>query len=547
MVKIQLIASTLAGSASAFGGVACDELCAFSRDLEGLSAAQIAGGAVTQILSAFDGPKKGEHGYECTATDYEELSQLVDALPPVGSITARIAEASDALDNPLYIQDGGDGDVAFPHGNLKPIATVGEFNEATGEFIVGVPDGMGAYLFDEDTVRVIVQSESYGPIAGYEVYPFFVNGGASSFTGSHIQYVDYDRQGLSTFMEHEDSAAGLVKGMGELIQTAYNLKGELLGPRNLDGGATTTGAHFSNTDADGNYAIVAVPADPNSHWIMQSLCSASLSEPFQWGPGVGVPDRLFVTNEEWIQTGDSKYYTGLSAHVVDIATMTDYAVATFALGGFEKIVEINPQSEDHVAFAISGYNGAFGNNGQMLEAKTDISPTRADGTDWVWPQNVHPARIYVGRKGFNVNCEPADDFLSRNGLSCGQLYGFGVDESLADRDDWHRANYNGATVEGAFYPIDWKWDGVVKNFEHDAAWEYQEPPLNAPPSTKFWNGGGRDAAGSKTEHISAVPDGSRSAYVQTSTAGYYGEYALDLAGAGLGTNSLPVSISTTYR
>jgi hypothetical protein len=71
---------------------------------------------------------------------------------------------------------------------------------------VGVPDGMGAMLYDEDTVRIIFQSESYGPIWAGESYPFIVNENGGSFTGSHVQYVDYDRTLLADFMTHGDSA-----------------------------------------------------------------------------------------------------------------------------------------------------------------------------------------------------------------------------------------------------------------------------------------------------------------------------------------------------
>ena len=42
------------------------------------------------------------------------------------------------------------------------VKTVGEASvcEGTeGEMIVGVPDGLGAYLYDYETVRAIVQSE----------------------------------------------------------------------------------------------------------------------------------------------------------------------------------------------------------------------------------------------------------------------------------------------------------------------------------------------------------------------------------------------------
>ena len=83
---------------------------------------------------------------------------------------------------------------------------------------------------------------------------------------------------------------------------------------------------------------------------MQSLCAAHLEEKHQWGPGIGVEDDLFITNEEWTSTprlelkppdntdaraGPAAYasgphvgtvyvggsdYTGIPAHVVDLAT-----------------------------------------------------------------------------------------------------------------------------------------------------------------------------------------------------------------------------------
>ena len=100
--------------------------------------------------------------------------------------------------------------------------------------LVGVPDGMGAMLYDEDTVRIIFQSESYGPIWAGESYPFIVNENGGSFTGSHVQYVDYDRTLLADFMTHGDSAYSMVKGSGNLIKTAYNLLGNYVGKRNTD-------------------------------------------------------------------------------------------------------------------------------------------------------------------------------------------------------------------------------------------------------------------------------------------------------------------------
>ena len=79
--------------------------------------------------------------------------------------------------------------------------------------LTGVPDGMGAYLLDASTIRVIFQSESYGPMY-WETYPFAVASTGATFTGSHVQYVDYDRTLLADFMTHGDSAYSMVKGSG---------------------------------------------------------------------------------------------------------------------------------------------------------------------------------------------------------------------------------------------------------------------------------------------------------------------------------------------
>jgi hypothetical protein len=89
----------------------------------------------------------------------------------VGSITENIVEAADASITGATIEDGKAGDVAFPHGMIKPIVTAGERSvcpNSRGQVIVGKPDGMGAYLKDDETVRVLFQSESYGPLTQNE-------------------------------------------------------------------------------------------------------------------------------------------------------------------------------------------------------------------------------------------------------------------------------------------------------------------------------------------------------------------------------------------
>lgn len=278
---------------------------------------------------------------------------------------------------------------------------MGEYDKASGYMPVGVPDGMGAMLKDASTVRVIWQAESYGYISQGVSYPMSVNSGATAFTGSHIAYVDYDRTAMSTFMSNTNSAESMVKGAGELIVNAYNLAGKAVGARNA---ADKTTVHYSDTNAAGEY--VSGDADKNTDvWTYHSFCSAHLEEKEQWGAGIGLVDDVFLTVEEWTSYNTSiveaKGVVGLSAHAVDIATKTAYAVGAFGMGGYEKIVEVNCGVAGYVCFSLSGYNGNFGANSQLL-ARKNAAGKRADGTAWAYSQNVVPARIYIGVKGYTA-------------------------------------------------------------------------------------------------------------------------------------------------
>ena len=64
--------------------------------------------------------KNPDHGFALTAAVYGSLE--------LGSITQNIAEANDAGRVDALILDGLSGDTNFPHGDLKPLLTVGEIN-----------------------------------------------------------------------------------------------------------------------------------------------------------------------------------------------------------------------------------------------------------------------------------------------------------------------------------------------------------------------------------------------------------------------------------
>jgi len=489
-----------------------------------------------------------------------ELCAHMAHLRPVGSRSEPICEAGDALGRAEWLRDGFAGNTAFPHGLLKVLATVGEVDPLSGSMLTGAPDGQGAYLRDAETLRFVYQSESYGPITRQESLPYFVNGAAQvSLTGSHIHYIDFDRDMLSRFMEPgaPSNALSMIKGSGEAIQRMYNLARQPVGPRNRAGNSTSP--HHSNVDVHGQYIVVASRTDrlappTKADWVMQSLCSAHLAPRHQWGGGMGVEDNLFITNEEWIAyKTDTTSMVGLPVHVLDLATHELWATSAFGLGGHEKIVEVNSGTTDFVAFVPSGYNGAFGGPFPHILSARNAQYNRTDGNPYVWPQNIVPTRLFLGKKNTDKDgAANTTDFLARNGFEYGAVYGFATDCSAgtpgaAGRDAWHRSTATpGATVQGAFYRLRWQdAPGRVQSFEHDGAWEFQDAPQGAPAGWCFWNAAGSDAAGAKTEHVSPDPRGGQRV-LQGSTAGYLGVYDFPALPQALSGGAFPQSVPANY-
>lgn len=148
-----------------------------------------------------------------------------------------------------------------------------------------------------------------------------------------------------------------------------------------------------------------------------------------------------------------------------------------------------------------------------MAAKQAWYGNRTDGNPWVKPENVHPHRFYVGVKGRmeDGSVAPATDFLARNGLRYGQLYGFAIDMTETgpsggrDRDDFHKNATNGQMVTGRWVASAWRWNGTVVDFEHDGSWDWQEAvPGEGLENYKWWNSAGYDKGGAKTEHLSSV-------------------------------------------
>jgi len=519
--------------------------------------------------------------------DAHYLSESANSMP-IGYHAARLAESGDSMGEAKYQRDGKDGKTDWGFGPLAPIMTVGESDKDTGYAITGVPDGLGVMRTDSSTMRVIYQSESYGHLSGGRSWHQQVNQNGAKFTGSHVHFVDYSvgagngntqasfsagsqmgkgfAEAVQAAPNGQVNAMATVKQSGSVFDEVYNLRGEKVVARDGNN-AVATGAHLGDTSADGHF----VTSDKNDDtavsenaWTFHSFCSAHLEEAEQWGTDMGVVDDMWITGEEWtgLDANATKDhgFVGLSAHVIDIATKQLHAVGAFGLGGWEKIVEFNCGDSRFTCFSPSGYNGNFGGSDMktaIVNRMVAKQAKRSDGTDWVFPQNIVPARIYVGRKNVKADgtsCKATGcNFLERNGLAYGQVYGFTVATSAADRDAWHKGRFrttNDFTVTGGWSKINWRFDpSNVKDIEHSDIFHWQDKPVEG-TNVKFWNAAGADASGAKTEHNSPSPTGDQ-AFVQGSTAGYYGIYkATDLKtklNALTGDVSLPTGLTGTYE
>jgi hypothetical protein len=151
-------------------------------------------------------------------------------------------------------------------------------------------------------------------------------------------------------------------------------------------------------------------------------------------------------------------------------------------------------------------------NATLAAKIAEYGPLSPAGNPWVLPENIHPYRFYLGRKGLmeDGSPAPASDFLARNGLRYGQIYGFAIDMSATGpteglyRDAFHRIALNGARVPGRWIATPWRWNGTVVDFQHDGSWDFQATPPGDFPNFEWWNAGGINATGAKTEHLSPV-------------------------------------------
>ena len=433
----------------------------------------------------------------------------------IGQTTALIPEAGSAV-QPEWLNDGQSGNTNFPYSSYKALATVGEVDAKTKQGLTGYPDGQAAWLLDDDTVRVAYQSESYANVTGYrtgvadgETYARELKTGVT-FTGSRIHTIDYARDAFADFMNNDSAASDMVEGSGFLFNRVFNLFGEEVTPKNTD--PEDKAAKWGNqTLPSGEIVEFGTPLS-NADFFFHSFCGAWYEPANRYGEGQGFSDDIWLMAEEWdigednFAPGDAGVAVanetmGLAAMAVDVANEVAYSVPALGQTGYEKIAPLNTGESDYVVMVTSGYNHG-------------LEPA--------------PLKIYVGRKGYDgegneITDEHSerDQFLGRNGLLWGQLYGqtlknkhFDKLDVVADEDGNGRFDDNvmdtylttqakaGDSFKGRFYPTSFQWGGwdeptAVGNTEM-RLWER---PEEQPRKHTFFNGD------TKAQHNAVDPSG----------------------------------------
>ena len=427
----------------------------------------------------------------------------------IGQTTALIAEAglpgvTDASLSTNSLKDGESANTNFPFANFKAIATVGEVDAKTGMALTGYPDGQAAWLADDDTIRVVYQSESYatmGRAPKPETYPWQMMNGVT-FTGSHIHTIDYDRAKFANFMNNSNSAQSMVTGSGKLFNKVYNGFGELVTAPSFNP-ANLSGKWGNQTRPDGS--LIQFKPDfrlSKANYFFQSFCGAWYEQANKYGAGMGFADDVWLTAEEWeigrmfpAGSADSAATLGLASIVVDIANETAYTVPALGQTGYEKLMPINSGHKDYVVIVAAGYNHG---------------------------QEPAPNRIYVGMKnraadGSKMNYATANDrdaFLARNCLLYGKIYGqaltpetfteLGLEIALDAKmvDDYMKNGDAPNRFKGRFYPTSYQWSGFDKPVAvQDTEMMLWENEDEQPEGYAFFNGD------TKTEHPAADPSG----------------------------------------
>ncbi|MEY2833676.1 MAG: hypothetical protein RLZZ574_2935 [Cyanobacteriota bacterium] len=202
--------------------------------------------------------------------------------------------------NPTPLENTGDTEQPAQVKGLNgyevdPIFTIGEeFNSYAPP---GVPDGLGAFALDDDTIRIVANHE----LSSDEGYVYTLANG-TELTGARVSFFDLNKETLE------------VENSGLAFDKIINRNGE-----EVD--------EASDLEFEG----------------INRLCSAQYIEANQFGEDRGLTDGLFFTGEET---------EGGTEFVLDPATNTLHATPWMGRAAWENVTELDTGTTDQVAFLV---------------------------------------------------------------------------------------------------------------------------------------------------------------------------------------------------
>ena len=197
---------------------------------------------------------------------------------------------------------------------VTPIHTVGE---SYGDYTPpGILDGLGAYEFDANTVRVLATHE----LLNFRGYEYLVNeGGVDEFslTGARVSYFDIDKDTRQ------------IVGSGLAYDTIYDADG-----------TRAADASFLSNDFAG----------------FSRFCSASLFEAGEFGGGRGFEDRIFMTGEE-----DGGFFNpvGGAEWALDPDTGEMWQLPDLGRGAWENVTTLDTGDPETVAVLLADDSSPF--------------------------------------------------------------------------------------------------------------------------------------------------------------------------------------------
>lgn len=340
----------------------------------------------------------------------------------------------------------------------------------------GPPDGMGAYKLDEDTVRLIVQSE-IGVNDGY-AYTLTANPNVTLY-GSVVQYLDLRQE-----------TPHLLEGSGLIYDNIMSIDGVTPIKDGYDlifSWGITPEAEAEIRDPEEGYMTT-------ESGIVR-LCSGSLSEAYPFGPGIGSPDRIFFANQE---SGNIYKHVGATVTVTDIENAILYQLPQLGFGVTEKTEQVSTGETEYVAYMVANYGGAAFSPDTVVELQ-NRNITIGDGQDI---DHGDFELLYVGKKDMD------GDFLARNGFRNGQIYIYTETDGNFTYD---HCDQMGETFPGIWKKLPWRFDyadvtNVTEEELQDYYMNYMNEAVFAEAVTSIARGATHNGLRSgKSEHMAVSP------------------------------------------